>query len=338
MGGVVVEDSSTTNENCLSCSNGTTITTPLNLDVGDPLLFEPYWKKMGDKCRVVIEGNDFMSYGFDPKSVCSFIHPELKDAIKRIHCLVGNAVIDDKYIVVGTGSTQLFQASWFALSPSDSSNPINVISAAPYYSAYPDAAGFLRSGIYHWGGDAKLYDKDEPYIEIVTSPNNPDGTIRGPVVRSKSEGKLVHDFAYYWPQYTPITHKADHDVMLFTFSKCTGHAGSRIGWAIVKDIEVAKKMTHFLYLSSVGASKESQIRAAKILGVLCDSYQNLGSQPFFEYGKCLMRERWEKLREVFEKSNVFTLAKYPKAYCKFTNETSETYPGRGASRTKQSVT
>ena len=92
--------------------------------------------------------------------------------------------------------------------------------------AYPDEVDVLRSRLYRWAGDATVYDKDEPYIEIVTSPNNPDGTIRGPVVRSASEGKLVHDLAYYWLHYTPITHQADHDVMLFTFSKCTGHAGS----------------------------------------------------------------------------------------------------------------
>lgn len=72
------------------------------------------------------------------------------------------------------------------------------------------------------------FDKDGPYIEVVTSPNNPDGTIREAVV-NLGEGKLVYDLAYYWPQYTPITHPLDHDIMLFTFSKCTGHAGSRIG-------------------------------------------------------------------------------------------------------------
>jgi hypothetical protein len=93
---------------------------------------------------------------------------------------------------------------------------------------YKDQAEFLRSGLYKWEGDAHTFDKDGPYIEVVTSPNNPDGAIREAVV-NRGEGKLVYDLAYYWPQYTPITQPLDHDIMLFTFSKCTGHAGSRIG-------------------------------------------------------------------------------------------------------------
>ena len=94
--------------------------------------------------------------------------------------------------------------------------------------SYKEETDFLRSGLYKWAGDAHLFDKDEPYIEIVTSPNNPDGAIRETVV-NRGQGKHIHDLAYYWPQYTPITRPADHDIMFFTFSKCTGHAGSRIG-------------------------------------------------------------------------------------------------------------
>jgi L-tryptophan--pyruvate aminotransferase len=94
---------------------------------------------------------------------------------------------------------------------------------------YKDATDILQSRLFQWTGDASMYDKDEPYIELVTSPNNPDGTLRTPVVNSGAEGKVIYDLAYYWPQYTPITYEVDHDVMLFTFSKCTGHAGSRLG-------------------------------------------------------------------------------------------------------------
>lgn len=100
---------------------------------------------------------------------------------------------------------------------------------------YPAETDYLRSGLYKWDGDANTFDKNNgAYIEVVNSPNNPDGTIREAVlakVNRSAEGKLIHDLAYYWPQYTPITGAADHDIMLFTLSKCTGHAGSRIGWA-----------------------------------------------------------------------------------------------------------
>ncbi|XP_028769387.1 L-tryptophan--pyruvate aminotransferase 1-like [Neltuma alba] len=308
----------------------------INLDQGDTALLESYWRKMKEECAVVIKGCELLSYVSDRSNVCWFMMPELTDAIKKLHALVGNAETDDRHIVVGNGSTQLFQASLFALSSSSSShspNPINVVAASPYYSGYPDETDLVRSSLYKWSGDAKEYDKSEAYIEIVTSPNNPDGSIRTPVVSNRRgvEGKLIHDLAYYWPQYTPITHKADQDLMLFTFSKCTGHSGSRIGWAIVKDIDMAKKMTTFVVLNSIGVSKESQTRAAKIMEVLCNSYENFklgskNSELFFEYSKCLIKERWGKLREVIKQSDYFILPNFPKAYCNFTNESSETYP------------
>jgi L-tryptophan--pyruvate aminotransferase len=97
-----------------------------------------------------------------------------------------------------------------------------------YLQSYPEVVDCLRSGLYKWGGDACAFDKDGPFIEVVNSPNNPDGTLRESVVKS-GHGNLIYDLAYYWPQYTAITSAADHDIMLFTCSKCTGHAGSRIG-------------------------------------------------------------------------------------------------------------
>lgn len=50
-------------------------------------------------------------------------------------------------------------------------------------------------------------------------------------VLKSDTGKTIHDLAYYWPQYTAISSPANHDIMLFTASKSTGHAGTRVGWA-----------------------------------------------------------------------------------------------------------
>jgi len=94
--------------------------------------------------------------------------------------------------------------------------------------SYPEVTDFVKSELHKWAEDPRTFEKNRPYIEFITSPNNPDGVIREPVVNGDQE-KLIYDLAYYWPQYTAITSPANHDVMLFTISKCTGHAGSRIG-------------------------------------------------------------------------------------------------------------
>ena len=54
--------------------------------------------------------------------------------IVRIHRVVGNAVTEDRQIIVGTGSSQLFQAALYALSSAEALEPLSVVSAAPFYS------------------------------------------------------------------------------------------------------------------------------------------------------------------------------------------------------------
>ncbi|KAL8140793.1 hypothetical protein V2J09_006814, partial [Rumex salicifolius] len=292
----------------------------VNLDQGDPTMYERFWQMAGDKASILIPGWQAMSYFSDPSNVCWFLEPGLAKEIVRLHGVVGNAVTNDRHIVVGTGSTQLFQAALYALSPSEATQPISVVSATPYYSFYKQVINYLKSGLYKWAGDVSNIKDDEPYIELVTSPNNPDGFMRQPVL-DRTGGFLIHDFAYYWPQYTPITHPADHDIMLFTVSKSTGHAGMRIGWALVKDKEVAKKMVKFIELSSIGVSKDSQLRAAKILHAVSNT-----EDDFFEFNFQLMESRWKQLREVVKKSGLFSLPDFPSAFCKYSNRSFKTQP------------
>ncbi|KAF8408288.1 hypothetical protein HHK36_007437 [Tetracentron sinense] len=299
----------------------------INLDHGDPTMFERFWQKMGDKCTLVISGWQSISYFSDVGNLCWFLEPELGREITRLHQLVGNAVTEDRHIVVGTGSTQLLQAALYALSPPDASEPMSVVSSVPYYSSYQPLTNYLKSGLYKWAGDACSFNRDEPYIELVTSPNNPDGFMRQPVV-NRSGGTVVHDLAYYWPMYTAITSPADNDLMLFTVSKCTGHAGTRIGWALVKDKEVAKKMTEFIVLNTIGVSKDSQLRAAKIIGVVSDGCQNLDNpdEHLFQYGRRLMTERWKRLRDAVNQSGLFSLPDFPSNFCNYVSEVTEIQP------------
>lgn len=97
-------------------------------------MFEAFWRRMGDKATVVIPGWQTMSYFSDATNMCWFLEPEFDQEVRRLHKLVGNAITEDRYIVVGTGSTQLFQAALYALSPPDALEPMSVVSTVPYYS------------------------------------------------------------------------------------------------------------------------------------------------------------------------------------------------------------
>ncbi|KAL6505490.1 hypothetical protein OROHE_022869 [Orobanche hederae] len=307
-------------------------------------MYETYWKKLGDQRSniVIIPGHQSLSYFSDKNHLCWYLEPKLEEEIKSLHNLVGNAVVENHHIVIGTGSSQLIQAAFYALShcPNEQPEPVNVVSAAPYYSGYQDLADFLRSGLFKWAGDANsFHDENRSYIEVVKSPNNPDGVIRKAVVNG-AKGMAIHDLAYYWPQYTAVTSPADHDVMLFTLSKSTGHAGSRIGWALVRDKEVAKKMVKFIEINTVGVSKEAQLRAATILRIVSDScrrhtYPDM--ENFFEHSKKIMDGRWKRLTDVVKRSDLFSVTKYPIQHCNFMGCFTETHPAFAWMKCKEGV-
>ncbi|KAG0517157.1 hypothetical protein BDA96_09G063900 [Sorghum bicolor] len=304
----------------------------LNLELGDPTMYEAFWREVGDRGATVIRGWQVMSYFSDAAALCWFLEPELEREVRRLHRVVGNAVDDGYHLVVGTGATQLYQAAMYALSSSargDQRQPVPVVSPAPYYSSYPPQTDLLLSDLYRWAGDANKFTGDE-CIELVCSPNNPDGAIREAVVRSAG-AKAIHDLVYYWPQYTPITGRAAHDIMLFTLSKITGHAGTRLGWALVKDREVARKMVYFVDRSTIGVSKESQLRATKILGVVSDAYEVVPPPPagdgsavavprLFDFARRRMEERWRILRATVADSGTFSLPEETSGYCNFAKQ------------------
>lgn len=92
---------------------------------------------------------------------------------------------------------------------------------------------FFKSLDFEFEGDASLWKNNSElnmaFIEFITSPNNPDGQLKKAVLQGSSV-KTIHDHAYYWPHFTAIPAPADEDLMIFTISKLTGHAGSRFGY------------------------------------------------------------------------------------------------------------
>lgn len=188
-----------------------------------------------------------------------------------MHRSVGNVDTHDVEIVVGAGSTQLNAAAVHALASraaaaAERAAPAQVWAAVPYYGAYKVSTDFAHSRLYEWaaGGQPEA-NATHSVIEFVTSPNNPDGSLRTPTVPGAA---VVYDSAYYWPHYVPITEARSpqgSDVLVFTLSKLTGHAGTRIGWAVVRDADIAAAMRQYLATTMLHVPRESQDRAYTLL-------------------------------------------------------------------------
>ncbi|KAI4346547.1 hypothetical protein L6164_007436 [Bauhinia variegata] len=288
-----------------------------NAGSGDPLFLEPFWKQHAASSAVLVSGWHRMSYIY---SDGSYISELLVKHIIKVHDIVGNAKTDGKYVIFGAGSTQLMNAAVYALSPNSSSNPAKVVATAPHYAAYKTQTEFFNSRDYRYEGDTSLWknktDGSTRFIEFVTSPNNPDGKLTSAVLQG-SNVKSIYDYTYFWPHFTAIPAPADEDLMLFTISKLTGHAGTRFGWAIIKDADVYERMLTYLTVNTIGVSRDAQLRALKLLNVVVEGE----GREIFEFGYTTMRDRWIRLKNVLSKSKRFSLQKLSSQYCSFFQRT-----------------
>ncbi|KAI3914297.1 hypothetical protein MKW92_037375 [Papaver armeniacum] len=286
---------------------------PANADSGDPLFLEPFWVKHAESSAVMVSGWHRMSYKFGYENG-TFISKELERHIRKLHGMVGNANSTGKFMVFGAGSTQLLNAAIYALSPQDPPSPTRIVGSIPFFPVYKSQTEFYNSKNFEWEGDTSIWKKkllppSVNFIEFVTSPNNPDGKLKDPVLRQGQSVKTINDHAYYWPHYTAIQAPANEDLMIFTLSKLTGHGSSRFGWALIKDQLVYEKFLNYMLLNSMGVSRDTQLRALKLLKVLLGD-----GKEFFEFGHRTTRTRWESLNKVISTSKRFSLQKLIPGY------------------------
>lgn len=248
----------------------------LDMRFGDPAFLQPYWRGFKPE---VISGS-----GLDMGYVNSYGSESLKQAIRDIHNKVGNAVADDKHIVLGVGASQMLAAAVYALKNKD------VWAKPPFFSRFLQLTKFA-------GIDANLVVSDLPPIpgeltQIITCPNNPDGKHESFSYTEDS----IYDLVYNWPQYTDVI-KYDEDLMVFGLAKATGHASTRVGWALVKDKNIAEAMHHYIEMSTCGVGVESLKMTERILRqqiIIEDKYL------CFKHGKDKLRRRRDKLNEALK--------------------------------------
>ncbi|KAK4360494.1 hypothetical protein RND71_019446 [Anisodus tanguticus] len=291
----------------------------VDADSGNPMFLEPFWKQNAGSSAIMVAGWHRMGYEFEDGSLIS---KQLETAIHKLHGTVGNANTSNKYILFGAGSTQLLNAAVYALShtaySSSSLSPTKVVASSPYYPVYKSQTELLDSKKYKFSGDTsslKNKSSDNNFIEFVTCPNNPDGHLNKAVLQGKF-ARHVYDLAYYWPHYTPIPAPMDEDLMLFTLSKLTGHAGSRFGWAIVKDKAVYERMVEYIDLNTYGVPRETQLRALKLLNVVLQGDKRV----MFRFAHTTMKSRWEKLTEILSTSKRFSIEQLPLQHCTFSKQ------------------
>lgn len=240
----------------------------LNLGWGNPNFLIPYWKNIS---------LSLPKHVATPYVIGSL--PELQEAIKSLHAQEKNAKVSTKHIVVGHGATQILAALLHVINKPVFANP-------PFFMRFPEIAKI-----------AKVPWKPCPKgLEIITNPNNPDGT----VTLKDSKFSNIYDLSYNWEQYTtPLNY--DEDIMVFSLSKATGHASTRIGWAIIKDAKLAHDVQDYIEHSSCGVSLEAQLKALAVIK------SQLGNpNTCFSYGKKILNNRHrqlERLKLPFKKLN-----------------------------------
>ncbi|KAL3504590.1 hypothetical protein ACH5RR_034431 [Cinchona calisaya] len=292
-----------------------------NADGGDPLFLEPFWMLHPASSALLVAGWHRMSYIFNDHT---YISQVLVNHIRKVHAIAKNAVTDGKYIVFGAGSTQLINAAVFALSSENSSYPTSVVATTPYYPLYKSQTDYFETSHFEFDGDTSLFKNNSEgldVIEFVTSPNNPDGHLRKAVLQGPSV-RTVYDHAYYWPYFTALPAPVDEDVMIFTISKLTGHAGSRFGWAIIKDEDVYERMVTYMSQAEMGVSRDAQLRALKLLDVMLKD----DGREIFDFGYKRMTDRWKRLNQIISLSKRFNLQEISPQYCNFLNKIREPSP------------
>ena len=238
----------------------------IDMSWGSPAFLIPYWKAFS--IQQSTQFNNQMQYAYGSKD-------SLKTVIKRIHEQENNAEVKNKHIVVAAGATQIILGLLRVLSEVKKTN--SAWANPPHFSRFPHLADF--AGL--------KWEKNEKSLLVTTIPNNPTGT---QVLYKKTD---ILDLTYNWPQYVQNVKKYDHPVMVFSLSKATGHASTRIGWAVLEDKALAEALERHIEYSTSGLSIVAQNEAEFILNTQINR-----DFTVFEDGRLTLNARTKLINEI----------------------------------------
>lgn len=245
----------------------------LDLSFGNPEFLEPYWKTQ-ENVMPIIGSTNGIRYEKDGGQ------KNLIESIKNLHEKIGNAVVNNKFIVIGNGATQILYATISLFRGQ------KISLRHPYYFKFP--------GVIAQAGALMAEKNEKANVEIVVQPHNPLN-INFPPLQDNAN-VYIYDLCYNWPEYGDVILK-DEDIMIYNLSKSTGHAASRIGWVICKNEHDALKIREAIELTTGGVSHEAQIRATSIIKNQTELYNKNTEEDksVFGYGRKELEYRWNIL-------------------------------------------
>ena len=215
---------------------------------------------------------------------------KLRDVILRLHTDVNNVKDPSTFqLIIGSGGVQMINAAAYAMHKYFNQTLTNFSASVPHYNHFQLIAK-------HYDGMQWLESPCNECIEWITYPNNPDGMHQKPSFQI-NPAKQIYDTVYHWPSYTRDIQPLDHNIMIFSLSKLSGHASTRLGWAFVKNKEIAKLMESYIWLQTTHVSLESVLFGHHVLFTISRFKDN-----YFDFIYSRLIDRWEKVNNLFRGS------------------------------------
>ncbi|EDQ88872.1 uncharacterized protein MONBRDRAFT_26022 [Monosiga brevicollis MX1] len=301
---------------CFQCYTGPHCSTlrgncSLETRVAEAALFQTWFDHVDADLSITVQRDYHLPYMKTPRSFPPNADPSdydslsllLNSSIHRLHQRVGNVDTSGMTLLIGAGGVQLIDAALYALTQrKPQPEYMHVYAQPPFYPHFHQASNI--NPLTNFTQDLTSLDRST-LIEVLTTPNNPDNERKYPA--APDAAARITDLVYYWPQYLDINETFADDLMIFSLSKLAGYAASRIGWAFVRDSQVAATMSNYMWLQSTAPAVEAQLRAVKLLDAIVDQ-KDVNGLDFFTASRALLSERWRQLRSLFTASDSYRLA------------------------------
>lgn len=154
------------------------------------------------------------------------------------------------HIVVTNGAKQALHAAVHALKINNPGLVTGLYHHAPYWPSYPTIAKYANLPFH-------TQSSDQFDVDVVTSPNNPDG-------KERKDG-IVWDAVYAHSVYGWSGAEPMHAISVWSAGKMLGSPGTRVGWLVTENGALAGHAQQFVEQTTSGVSTVGQHHVAATL-------------------------------------------------------------------------